>query len=275
MNDFPIYDIVSKQSSNTPMNVKKRKKLVEDISEMDSSVHELIYVLIQHHYNKHNKKDSSKPVKTSSLKTLVPQKNNNIVSTLSKNNKDEYNFSIVDFQNYGNKYRCEWDRNIIPSNVQPIGCPIRYVPNKVTKTYLSELSNDIYSISEYVDKKISDRIMSYDDKKYFIHKNDYYETVGVFCSFNCCMAFIEDPSQKRQTIFRHSKTLLIQMYNEVTNDKICEIIPAPHWRLLKENGGHMTFEEFQSKFNKYKYTSQGIIASKSIGYLFKDELIFM
>jgi hypothetical protein len=42
--------------------------------------------------------------------------------------------SFIDFEG-GSGYKCFHDCCLIPKNIKPIGCPIRYIPSTNTKTY--------------------------------------------------------------------------------------------------------------------------------------------
>lgn len=182
--------------------------------------------------------------------------------------------SVIDFSKK-NKYRCFWHRNPIPENVHPIGCPIRYIPSKTLKTYHSEISKENYTISESVTQARAEHVENRGDSRFYTHKRGYYETDGIFCSFNCCMAYINSPENKRNPLYRYSENLLIMMYNDVNNGaNIKEISPAPHWRTLEEYGGHLSVEAFTQSFNKVDYLDNGFISFVSSGRLFEDKIKF-
>jgi len=181
------------------------------------------------------------------------------------------------------RYKCFWDRNPLPDNVRPIGCPIRYVASRAVKCYQSEISKEKYVISEPITERRRKEICETGNKgaknKLIIEPKAYYETDGIFCSFNCCMAFIEDPENKHNPLYANSRTLLIGMYNELnadngSTDPVLEIIPAPHWRMLDEHGGPLTIQKFRETFNKILYISHGSIACVSLGKLYEDNLKF-
>ena len=80
-----------------------------------------------------------------------------------------------------NRYNCYWDKNTFTTS--PIGCPIKYIYNQVVKSYFSEISRDIYTIKENITKERELHIKN--DKRFIVNTNDYYETDGIFCSWNC------------------------------------------------------------------------------------------
>lgn len=172
------------------------------------------------------------------------------------------------------KYKCFWDRDYIPSTVRPIGCPIKYVPNRATKSYHSEISKERYTITENVTKQKTKTLEQKKDPRFTVEKQDYYQTDGIFCSFNCCMAYIQAPENKHNPLYRHSESLLLKMYSDLNPEEdMVEIVPAPNWRTLIEFGGHLTIEKFRESFNKVNYVDHGIICV-SIGKLYEDQLKF-
>ena len=157
---------------------------------------------------------------------------------------------------------CFWCRHSFQT--KPIGCPIKYVPNQYEKKYFSEITKDKYVIKYNVAKT--------QDVSNIIEKN-YYETDGVFCSFNCCLSFIEE--NKKNPLYQHSSFLLIKIYSEIFNDFPTKITPAPTWRLLKKYGGNLDIDEFRSTFSNISYSYKGIIREipkfKPIGWLWQQD----
>jgi hypothetical protein len=182
--------------------------------------------------------------------------------------------SIIDFAS-NEKYKCFWDKNDIPEGVKPIGCPIKYVASRAVKSYFSEISKEKYKISENITEKRKNELENRKDQRLKVNDKDYYETDGIFCSFNCCMAYIRDVENKRNPLYNHSETLLLKMYNEFHSDEeITEIIPAGHWRLLKDFGGTLTIEKFRENFNKIQYYEHGLVSYVSLGRLYEDQIKF-
>ena len=190
--------------------------------------------------------------------------------------------SMIDFQsgknisdkNTKHRYKCFWDRNYIPDSVHPIGCPIKYMATKVTKTYHSEISKEKYTITENITRKKTKTLEKKKDPRISLEKKDYYQTDGIFCSFNCCMAYIQAPENKHNPLYRHSESLLLKMYSELNpEEEITEIVYAPSWRILTEFGGHLSIEQFRESFNKISYVDHGIVFV-SLGRLYEDQLKF-
>lgn len=183
--------------------------------------------------------------------------------------------STIDFDET-KKYNCYWDKHPLPIKVQPIGCPIRYIPNKIVKTYYSEISKDHYTIVENITKSKKNEISAKNQTVFTMEEAGHYETDGIFCSFNCCMAWILDNAQN--PLYRLSEQLLLKMYTEYADGRDTDreefsIIPAGHWRLLEEYGGGQSIEKFRENFNKIHYTDKGILSCQSIGRLYEDRML--
>jgi hypothetical protein len=212
----------------------------------------------------------------------IIRKTPDVVSFLDESKRlRKCSISMIDFKTNRSidgktVYKCFWDKNSIPGNLQPIGCPIKYVPSRVTKSYHSEISKETYTISEPITEKRRKDIEKRKDKRLNTESKGYYETDGVFCSFNCCMAFIDAPENRTNPFYQHSESLLLKMYNDLNQDEgeIKEIMIAPHWRTLIDFGGHLTIEKFRESFNKILYQDHGVISCMSMGRLFEDKIKF-
>lgn len=169
------------------------------------------------------------------------------------------------------RHNCYWCRH--PFETKPIGCPINYISSQAVKNYYSEISKDMYTIKE--DITVSKR-KTVNDPRISINIKEYYETDGIFCSFNCCKTFIKN--NKHDRMYDNSLFLLMKMYNEMMGTTISVIDCAPHWRLLTEYGGHLSISEFRNSFNKTNYEEHGYIkitpSFRSIGHLFEEKIKF-
>lgn len=195
--------------------------------------------------------------------------------------------SMVDFQSkkefsQRSMYDCFWCRNSIPEKVIAIGCPIKYIPTQAVKTYYSEISKDRYTIKQNITSKHQETISkpskhnSKNSNNIHLLNKNYYLTDGIFCSFNCCMAYIED--NKHKSMYTMSQMLLLKMYHDIYPDKVPCIDEAPHWRKLKQCGGDLTIEQFRDSFNKIEYKEYGFVSKipkcQSLGVLFEEKLKF-
>lgn len=156
---------------------------------------------------------------------------------------------------------CFWCR--LSFKNQPIGCPIRYVPAQTTKICVSETTKEKYVLRQ--------TLPSYESP------DGYYQTDGIFCSFNCCLSFIQD--QQNNPYYTHSKELLYQMYKKIYPHTKTKIQPAPSWRLLTDYGGCLNHDEFRNSFNSHIYIDKHqqlttIPKIQPIGHIFERQYIF-
>lgn len=170
---------------------------------------------------------------------------------------------------------CFWCRH--PFANAPIGCPIKYVPNAVLQTHVSEITKEKYYIQQQITSTEYQNASSTKDTHY-LH-NDYYETDGCFCSFNCCLAFIQDNIHK--AMYTQSQSLLMKMMVDLNGvDAIDKVTPAPSWRLLTVYGGTMDIQTFRDSFVIYRYddmehTLSEIPRVSPVGHLFQEHYILL
>lgn len=225
----------------------------------------------------------NQPKNTTKISDLSVNRNTpEIVSFVDEAKKShKCTISMIDF--YTNKenndtshYHCFWCRHSIPETVMAIGCPVKYVPSQAVKKYYSEISKDHYTIKENITSKRKETISKENNDRLQIVNRDYYLTDGIFCSFNCCMAFIED--NKHTSLYDMSEMLLLQMYHNIYHAKVATIDIAPHWRKLSQYGGNLSIVEFRDSFNKIEYQDHGFVSRvpkfKSMGVLFEEKLKF-
>ena len=243
----------------------------------------------------------NQPAHSTNLSELDRDKSLDIISFLDESKRNfQCNATMIDFKNKTDindfKYNCFWDRNAF--DTVPIGCPIKYVPNLIDKNYFSEISRDNYIIKEKITKYRYNSLKSVnkffslenEDDKINIrkYKNGYYLTDCVFCSFNCCKAYIKD--NKHNPLYDNSEYLLSKLYFDMNlkdsddtttkfdKNNVIFIESAPHWRLLEEYGGYLTITKFRENFNKILYEYRGIINPeiyfKSIGHIYEEKIKF-
>lgn len=176
----------------------------------------------------------------------------------------------IDYINHkdisNNKYSCFWCRH--PFDNKPIGCPIKYISKQASKTYYSHISRTTYTIKDNVSRNNDIE----ENENLHINDGDYYESDGVFCSFECCMAFIND--NKNKSLYKLSKQLLIKIYNDINNTKCQTINSAPHWRLLENYGGMLSISKFREGISKLDYEFQGEIRFVPTVSLYEEKIKF-
>ncbi len=217
---------------------------------------------------------------TTKLSELSSEKGTqqNTVSFLDESKKLHVcSVSMIDFSSKKDinllRYHCFWCKH--PFDTNPIGCPIKYVSKQVIKKYYSNISKDTYTIKENVTPSRITNINN-TDQELNINNQSYYETDGVFCSFNCCKSYIAE--NKHNTIYNNSDLLLTRLFNTIMDTKTATISPAPHWRLLQHYGGHLNIVQFRESFNKIDYDYHGITKNLPIfypiGLLYEERIKF-
>lgn len=149
--------------------------------------------------------------------------------------------------------RCFWDHHQFEG--QAIFCPISYKPKQVAK-----IDNN-YTIKENIHNMKEIR-----DKNIIPVTDAYYEVDGVFCSPECCLAYINSEKTKAGgSKFFESERLLHLMIKTTT-----KITPANDFRLLKEYGGNLTIEQFRNNNTTIKYDYCG--TTVLISHLFEKKI---
>lgn len=218
--------------------------------------------------------DSNIPKNTTKISDLEDKKNRLVSFIDQTRTKKTCQTSTTDLKYTHIDRRCFWDNHSIPSDIKPIGCPIRYIPHVAVKSYVSEINNRHHSIKQNV---IS---LSMEDNKngvFSFNKKGYYETDGVFCSFNCCVAWIKD--HYHNPLYNNSYELLLKMYNDMNSmlPATTTIHPSPSCRNLISYGGNLTISEFRGNLNNTFYVSHGYIRPiecVSIGWLYEKQIKF-
>ena len=99
-------------------------------------------------------------------------------------------------------------------------------------------------------------------------ETEYYLTDGIFCSFNCLIAYIYDNSH--DAFYSESKMLTYNMYKDIVGKETKKIKAAPHWRLLKEYGGPFSIIDFRKSFNVSEY-EECSFHMKTLSKIFKEK----
>lgn len=175
-----------------------------------------------------------------SISSLLQEKSNRCIYFLDQyKNRIKYWVNMIDYtQNgalplYTNK-PC-WGPCRSTFNTHPIGCPIKYNSHKEEGLE-----------KERIEKHLHEMNLTFE-------KNDFFETVGIFCSFPCVKAYIYDEmSRGNRARYKDSLTLLTLMYEKLFGEKIT-IPKAGDYKLLKEYGGHLTPEELRGTFGRLEY----------------------
>lgn len=173
------------------------------------------------------------------------------------------------------KINCFWCRHSF--SYHPIGCPIEYRNGKIYKKYYSEITKTRYVLQESVTEKqleIGENLEQNNFEIDSLHSN-YYLVDGIFCSFNCCFAFILN--EKQNPLYKNSVMYLKKIYLDVFQNNDVKLQPAPSWRLLKDYGGELSIEDFRKNFYKVDYSELSDYVApfpecKSVGMLFEKKI---
>lgn len=177
--------------------------------------------------------------------------------------ESEKNDTVMAMEDYSSKgflpahtdLLCFWCRHEIDHS--PIGCPIKWVNHIIEKNYKSSLTKDEYNMKENIsEKKLLKVIQDHPSQiSITVQHKAYFQTDGVFCSFNCILAFIQE--NRHNHIYKDSLSLVYHLYERLIGSPIQDqtpFYPSPHWRLLRIFGGPYTIQEFREKFNRVCYT---------------------
>ncbi|MEY4278005.1 MAG: Invertebrate iridescent virus 6 [Bacteroidota bacterium] len=209
----------------------------------------------------------------------APRSNVTLVSELHQDNstinlvRNQLNVTISMIDSITKKElqrtNCFWCRHNFTT--LPIGCPIQYVHDKAIKQCQSEITKEQYTIVQ----KIASSVEEIKDSEVKHIRSGHYVVDGCFCSFNCCLAFIND--NLHNSMYSRSKYLLVRLYCEMFSTDNATFQPAPSYRLLDVYGGHLTIKEFRSSFTTHVYTFIGCVTSipkmYPVGFKYEEQII--
>lgn len=163
---------------------------------------------------------------------------------------------------------CFWCKHSF--STKPIGCPIKFINNRIEKSYISQITKDKYYMKENITKTKLEQLsqLKQDTIEIKLIEKEHYVTDGIFCSFNCVMSFIQENAH--DSFYSESKMLLYSMYKEYVGNNVKKIKSAPHWRLLKTFGGPFTIEEFRKSFHLFEY-EECSFHMKTLSKIFKEK----
>lgn len=123
-----------------------------------------------------------------------------------------------------------------------IYCPIRYICRQVKSEYTPANSQNVFTIQESLSRNVK-----LQEENPVIEKKPYYQVVGAFCGYECCLAFICD-NRTQKPIFSNSQGLLNKILFE-SNEKVINpdkfvLEKAPHWSTLSMFGGSTKSKNF-------------------------------
>ena len=150
---------------------------------------------------------------------------------------------------------------------------------KELETSLNKKSNDIF-FADYNIEKLQSKIINkdsieksddneclcwwcchkFDNMPFFLPNKYYhgkYHVFGHFCSPSCACAYNIDMNDYK---LWERNSLIIKLYNDLTDSKINNISPSPPKQMLKQFVGNITIDEFRKKTNSsISYSSRFIL----------------
>ena len=219
-------------------------------------------------------------------KDVVPSNKTNISDVIDKNEEKPVSFidekndkCLITMLDVINKEQfpsqtdilCFWCKHSFTT--KPLGCPIKFINNRIEKAYVSQITKDKYFMKENVTlQKLSDitgkKIYNTSHTEIKTIEKEHYITDGIFCSFNCIIAFIVDHAH--DSLYNESKMLTYTMYKQLIGKDVAKIKSAPHWRLLKAFGGQFSIEKFRETFNIFEY-EECSFHMKTLSKIFKEK----
>lgn len=159
--------------------------------------------------------------------------------------KNTHNAKISTVAMHTSRLNCFWDRHPILTD-KVVYCPVEKIQHPQIKIYNSYINNKSYKIQDSVNLPV---------------EYNHYYVDGVFCSIECCLAYIEE--NRTNPLYQYSEYYLRDIF--ALNDQKS----APHWRLLEVYGGNMSIEEFRKSFTNTIYTPDGVVYNP-ICFLYRE-----
>jgi hypothetical protein len=176
-------------------------------------------------YSFNYKENSVKLNKNERIRLLEILKNNSNFEKLSFNLSQE-------LQNKSESNECNYLKDSVCSSITSKS-------NRFEQSVTQE--TDKNSIKKNNNEENSD---VNNNKYHKILTKDFFETDGIFCSFNCIVSFIEENSYN--PLYQNSNHLLYLMYKHIFGyfpNK--PFIRSPSWKLRKEYGGILSDEDYE------------------------------
>ena len=240
---------------------------------------------VEHKYKMSSSSVNNTPIDNirTNISELNPIKTDNEQSSFSflDEAKKDHMFVVSMYNEIGKllpkttNIHCFWCRHTFSTH--PIGCPISYLPHRIIKKINSDTSKDTCILRENISIDTFEKIRT-SLTHIPIVEQDIYLVDGIFCSFPCCMAFIQD-NQHKNPLYTESECLLRQMYQKIFDsiDYSIPIMTAPSWRLLQEYGGHLSISDFRKGFDNTHYIDTNQIVNeipnqKHIGFIYEKQI---
>ena len=178
---------------------------------------------------------------------------------------------------------CLWcGYRVAPGN-RPVGCPVDWMPAQIVRTSFSEIGRDDFTMKENVTSaavrgvraKGADAEVDVGAASECDTRPAHYKTRWVFDNMNCMMAFAADRRDVPE--YAYSVSLAHKLFAELFPDALHELQAAPHWSLLKRNGGFLTKKRFDQRIGVVVFIDHGAVelpVFKPYGRLISTKLTF-
>lgn len=221
--------------------------------------------------------------------------------TLTYIQKDKfklYNYNIMldinseKFLNNENKIPCYYCRRKF--DFVALGIPIKFYPSTYviidnslqTSKYSFNYKENIIRLNKSekeriinILKKNKELILEKDcnvkehneNKEHKIITKNFFETDGVFCSFNCIVSYIEENNYN--PIYQNSHNLIYLMYKQIFGKYPSQpFMRSPSWKLRKEYGGPLDDDDYSKYIQSIPIVETKLI--NSIKNNIRPELTF-
>lgn len=130
----------------------------------------------------------------------------------------------------------------------PIGVPLTYRHPHLTRAFTSNNTRETYTLKHQITRQTLAEI-----EPETAPSKCVYETEGVFCSFQCALAYVHEHSAHPRML--HAEFLLRKMRNDAFGGACADkpLRPAPHWTLIDCYGGPLTIDAFRASTEHYRY----------------------
>ena len=224
--------------------------------------------------------DIDKITNKSSTKSSIDNQINNIIqNNISDNDDDSVSSSSIneislDSNSLGNN-----KKNFSDKYIKHLEKKILELKNKIIILEEEKNSSEIF-FGDYSVEKLESKIFIDDNNKFILNKNTdmlcwwcchsfktipfplpekYYDSkfyvFGVFCSPSCACAYNIDINDHK---LWERNSLILKLSNELSNENLENIYPAPPKQILNSFGGNISIDEFRNK-TKQIYSSRFII----------------
>jgi hypothetical protein len=151
---------------------------------------------------------------------------------------------------------CLWCGSHIPKGCKPLGCPVDWMPPQIIRTSFSEMGRDDFTIKENVPtSSLADAKRESSDLD--MQRPAHYKTRYIFDSLNCVLAFAHDRRDVPE--YKFSIQLAHRLFRELFPEALHDLQVAPHWSLLKRNGGFLTKKKFDERIGVVVFMDHGAV----------------